>query len=217
MSEKQEQQFSIEEMKVRIAERVDKAIGNPIVASRLSELEKKLSEYDDKFIETGHRSADQIIEEDKIEAELVSHSALADNLVEFTEMVDQIGTKYSFDIGDVKKWAEDTVAHENAHANMSQVTGNDWVGYATLFYKNEDGGDPGFFPFVITKPKNEWGPKEVLTKDIERLNAPEMYGNKPSNSDVEDIAKTKEKLKKLEEREKQDAGRIASLKGELGI
>jgi len=172
--------FSLEKMRAEISTRIEQARNNPIAEARLVELEAELSKLTDDFIRIGSRDAGQISSEDAVENEILKSSAVADNIVEFKEMLGQLGATYGDAIKggneSAEKWAEDLLAHENAHANVAQETGHEWVGYGAVFIKDEAGRISSIQPLHFTKPKLEWGPREVIEKNIGVTQAPEKYG-----------------------------------------
>lgn len=207
------QQFSLEKMRHNIAGRIEAASSNPIAETRLAELEDQLEKFTDKLIDIGHRDDEQIASESAIEIEILRSSAVADNIVEFTEMLEQLSAKY----GAQHKWKEKFLAHENAHASVAQAMGHQWVGYATVFIKDEGGNLSSIQPLHFTKPKPEWGPKELISKNIEVTKAPEKYGDRLSPSDEQGLVRDMERLERIKLREEADSKRIAELRRELGI
>ncbi|MDO8482593.1 MAG: hypothetical protein Q7S86_02120 [bacterium] len=213
--------FSLEKIRKEIFQRIDVARNNPIARTRLVEIEKQLGRFIDTFLKNGQRDDAQIISENEIDREILQSCAVADNIVEFKEMLRQLAERYESAIGknneEAIKWAEDMLAHENAHANVAQATGHEWVGYAALFIKDEDGNLSSFQPLHFTKPKLEWGPRELITKSIEVIEAPEKYGNKLSEGDVESLAQDKQRLESIRVREEMDQRRISEIRKDLGI
>ncbi len=200
--------YPLEDMRARIANTIETARSNPISEERLKELEDRLEHLKKAFVERGSREEKETIEEDKIEKEILHSSALADNLVEFKEMLKQISEKYS----EPPEWVTDLLAHENAHANIAEITAHEWVGYATVFIKDETGQLSGIQPLHFLKPELSWEPKEAIQKSIEVLEAPEKYGNKLSPSDEENITKERELLEKIRLRQQSDLKRIAEIR-----
>lgn len=201
----------IEKMRAKVAERLKQARNNPISESRLMELEQKLDLGKDEFIETQHRSPDRVKEENMIEKEILRSSALADNLTEYTEMLQQIRTAY----GLTQEWANDLLAHENAHANVAQETGHEWVGYAAVFIKDSDGNLISIQPLHFTKPNLSWGPEEMIAKNIEVTKAPEVYVNKLSEGDELSLVEERRRLERIKMRKAPDEAKIEKLKIQL--
>ncbi len=199
-SQKTDSDLYLENMREKIATRLEFARNNPITLGRLLELEEKLAEFDKKFFNSGYRDTEQIIAENAIEKEILEHSAIADNLIEFKEMLKQLGQTYreqiENDYENIERWAEDLLSHENAHANVAQSLNHEWVGYVQIFYEDNN-GNIGIQPAHVTKPRWEWGPKEVLENTIRVVRAPEEYGNKLSDGDKIDLERANQRLKEM--------------------
>ncbi|MES2088329.1 MAG: hypothetical protein V4467_05075 [Patescibacteria group bacterium] len=200
-----------EGIKSIMAERIEAAKKNPIFESRLAILEDQLGKFKDEFVRTDRRSIEQIAQEDLILGEILKSSALADNIIEFREMLTQIATTY----GKPQEWITDLLAHENAHANVAAETGHEWVGYASVFIKNEAGNLSSIQPLHFTKPSLTWGAKESLEKEIDVLEAPDKYGNRASSFDRDDILKNRERLELIHAREQRDKDRMDEIRREL--
>lgn len=180
-------------MKEKVASLLEHASQHAIAGSRLEQLEEELGQIKEKFITNGYRTPEDNARDDEIEAELLQSSAVVKTLPEFDEMLSQIAEKYGLS----KEWAVDLKAHENAHANVSEITGHESLGYAAVFIKDEQGNLSNVQPLFFGKPNLEWGPQEAIEKDIQVLDAPRAYGNAPSEYDVADIAKNEERLRKI--------------------
>jgi len=84
----------------------------------------------------------------------------------------------------------DTLSHENAHANKAEQLGATHIGYKFVLIK-EDGG------FNVQPQANyyipdEWNKEKQNAVNIEITKAPEEYGNKMSHGDkryLEDLNK----------------------------
>jgi hypothetical protein len=211
IKEKIENKFSLEKTRDEISARIELASQNPIFENRLNELEDQLEKYTDQFVDSGEANAERDSEEKKIEDEILDSCALAHNLVEFKVMLEALSEKY----GNNYPWIEEYLAHENAHSNIASATDQEWIGYATLFIKDEYGNLTGIQPLSISKARPEWGPKEMLIKSIESTNAPKIYGDKLSEGDVQSINKNKERLQRILDREKEDKEKIEVLKNSL--
>lgn len=207
------EQFSLERVREEIIKRVETAIGNPISDERLGEIERELSKFNSVFIEKGFRDEEQNKAEKQLEEEILRSSALAENLFEFETMLNYLSERFGTQHG----WIDNYLAHENAHANVAEATGHESLGYATVFIKDNSGELVSIQPVHITKPQPEWGPKEVFSKNIEVLEAPEKYGDKLSDGDKADIVLSKQRLKEIEEREKKDKEKLEGVRKELGI
>lgn len=196
MSETQE--FNAEKMRSDIAERIRNAKDNALSEERLAEFEDKLRSYQDLFIKNGQRNPEDIAEEDQIEAEILRSSAVADTLNEFREVLEQIKANYFLG----EEWVNNLVEHENAHANVAQATGHEWVGYGAVFIKDANGQLSNIQPVHFTKPNLSWGPREVITKNIEVTEAPALYGNSLSEGDEKSVEEDQERLKRIDETRK---------------
>lgn len=207
------EQFSLEKVKEEIIKKIETAIGNPISDERLEEIERELARFNSIFIEKGFRDEEQDKAEKQLEEEILKSSALAENIVEFEIMLNYLSERF----GTQHDWIDNYLAHENAHANVAEATGHESLGYATVFIKDNSGELVSIQPVHITKPQPEWGPKEVFSKNIEVLEAPEKYGDKLSDGDRADIELSRQKLRKIEERENKDKEKLEEVRKELGI
>jgi hypothetical protein len=171
----EEQQNTLETLKQEIRQRLEKALDNPILRSRLNELLKEL----DKMRKKDYKSP---LTDQQIMDELLASSARADNLIEFQEMLRQLASHFNRP----KEWIEDTLAHENAHAAAALENGFEWMGYALLYIKNEV-GEVVVQPFFIQRASKDWSQKELHFKNLQVLNAPKLYGHTLSSFDEKDI------------------------------
>lgn len=213
MNENFPKQPSLEEIREGVIKKIEQASSNPISEDRLGEIENELKLSTDKFIETGKRSEEQLETEKRLEEEIFTASAIVDNLVEFRMMLDYLSEKFGSEHG----WVEKYLAHENAHVNIAEATEHEVVGYATVFIKDNNGELVAIQPLNFTKPQLEWGPEEMVKKNIETAEAPEKYGDKLSDGDKLDIALTKQRLEEIEKKKDIDKNRLAELRKELGI
>jgi hypothetical protein len=193
-----------EELTLRIKEKIDTAKANAILESRLEEIEKKMYEYSLRQDEEAHR------QEDLIEQEILSSSAVANDLTEFREVLGQIKQEYE----QTNEWAENMLVHENAHANVAEQTGHPWVGYTTLFIKDSNNRIVGIQPAFFTKSDRKWGKVETLMKRMAVTDAPRVYDNSPSEQDDLDLKKDNERLKEFE---KTEAKEVARVRESLGL
>lgn len=201
----------LEGMKLRVAEKLEKAIRNPMYESRLIELEEKLKHARDQFIKTGQREEGNDNQDDAIEVELLNSSAVVETLPEFQEMLHQLSVKF----GERHNWTANYLAHENSHANVAELTGHNLVGYATVFIKDAEGNLSGIQPLHFNKPDLRWAPEEMLMKSIEVTNAPETYGDTISEGDIESLKNDKESLLKV--REEKNKLRIREVRNKLDL
>jgi hypothetical protein len=200
-----------EQIKLKVSEKIENAINNPIYESRLIELEEKLKNTRDRFIKTGKRNAEDNAQDDEVESELMKSSAVVETLPEFKEMLNQLSVRF----GNQYNWINDYLAHENSHANIAESTGHDLVGYATVFIKDDQGNLSNIQPLHFNKPDLNWSPEEMLRKSIEVTNAPEVYGDKLSEGDMESLQNDKKSLAEIRERE--DKLRISEIRNDLGL
>lgn len=201
----------LEEMKSKVAEKLEKAINNPMFESRLIELEEKLKHVRDKFIKTGQREDIDNKQDDAIEAELLKSSAVVETLSEFQEMLNQLSVKF----GKEYNWIDNYLAHENSHANIAELTGHDLIGYAVVFIKDAEGNLSNIQPLHFNKPNLSWSPEEMLMRGIEVTNAPETYGDILSEGDIESLKNDNESLLKI--RKEKDKLRINQIRNSLGL
>jgi hypothetical protein len=205
--------YSPEDIRDKVLECIEKAKTNPISESRLIEIESLNNKLLNNFIERGYHTSDDIILEDLIEVEILKSTALASNLIEFKEMLEQIRLRFGLS----KEWATDLLIHENSHANVSESVDEEWVGYGAIFIKDENGELSNIQPLHISKPKIIWGPKETIVKKIQVLEAPTVYGNKLSEGDMSDIELNKHRLDKLMQKESEDEKKRDEIRSKLGL
>lgn len=187
-----------------IRTKIETARNNAIARTRLEELQREiliLGKRDD--IESFRR-------EDEIEREILNSSAIAKDITEFRELLRQIGVEYSLN----GEFVHDTLAHENAHANVAEVTGHEWVGYIALFLKNSEGQVDGIQPAFFLKNNRTWGKAETLMKRLAVTKAPKLYGNSLTDSDEGDIQRDEKRLKELEVTHSEEIKRVSR---ELGL
>lgn len=204
---------SLEALHKLMAERIESASNNPIKSDHLKELEQRLSLIADRYIETGAHNEKDTAEEAVIEAEILRSTAVAHTLAEFKILLDQLSTRY----GEQYQWTEKFLAHENAHANVAEATGHQWVGYGAVFIADTERQLSGIQVLHFTKTQLEWGPKEMLSKSIAVTEAPSVYGDTLSESDVMQIEANTKKLNELQKRQSKDTERLPDVKAEFGI
>lgn len=196
-----------EQLKSNVQKKLEHAKNRALLDSRLLELETQMAELSQSS------NSDRFQKEDKIQQEITSSSAVSDTLVEFREVLRQLTEEYG-EYGLDEKWAEDLLAHENAHANIAQATGHEWVGYLTTFIKDNEGRIVSIQPSHLTKSQKGWGYRESIVKHIEVLDAPRKYDNKLSSFDEQDIETDKKRLADLEKTHKEE---IDAVRKSLGI
>jgi hypothetical protein len=64
-----------EQIKLKVSEKIENAINNPIYESRLIELEEKLKNTRDRFIKTGKRNPGDNAQDDEVESELMKSNS----------------------------------------------------------------------------------------------------------------------------------------------
>jgi hypothetical protein len=193
-----------EHLALEVKQKIDNAKANAILESRLDVLEKEMVDY------AASPGDESYKKEDQIEQEILASSAVAKDITEFREVLRQIQEE----LGYTNDWTENLLAHENAHANVAQQTGHPWVGYTTLFIKDESNRIVSIQPAFFTKSDRNWGEVETLVKNMMVTDAPSVYGNSPSEFDVESLRINTEKLEALE---KTDAEEVARVKKSLGM
>ncbi|MFA7193489.1 MAG: hypothetical protein WC087_01050 [Candidatus Paceibacterota bacterium] len=201
----------IQEMKEEISGRLDRAINNPISEERFSELELQLQNLKENFLKKGYRESPEIDDEDSIEKEIFASSAIADTIVEFKEMLDQLGDRF----GKYRDWVGKYLAHENAHTNVAETLGYEKVGYATVFIKDENENLAFIQPLHFSKPQIDWGPRESLEKQLEVASAPEKYGDKLSDSDEANIEEYKKDLEELNQSDLDKEKELSEIRSRL--
>jgi len=124
------------------------------------------------------------LSDEEIEKEIIDSSVFVNNLVEFREVLRQI----AIICGESEIWIEDTLAHENAHANEAEVQGLDFRGYIALFVKDEFGKITGIQPACIIRTPKSFSHSDLLKSNEEVTLAPEKYGNELSDYDRKDLS-----------------------------
>ncbi len=84
---------------------------------------------------------------------------------------------------------EDTLAHENAHGNVTQKLGARHLGYKLLFMKNGE-GKLSFIPqasLYIPEEDEGWSKEKQSIVNYQVIRAPADYGNELSQSDIEKL------------------------------
>jgi hypothetical protein len=220
------EESDFEKIKVDIAKKLETAERNPLDVNRYQELEKQIADQKDKFFKEGIRSPEDLELDDKIKQEILSHGAIVKTVPEYGEMLDQVASQYSLG----KEWRDDLLAHENAHANVSQQLGYDEIGYGLFFIsEEEENSDPrniapkkknliSIQPAHIHEDPAHWPPIEVIENGIRTLEAPEKYGNEMSEADIaerDELIKRKEEVQALAETKRQQD--LAEVRKSLGI
>lgn len=195
---------TFEQTKVDIGKKIETAKNNPLDVNRYQELERQIVDQKNKFYKDGVKTPQDLELDEKIKQEILSHGAVVKTLPEYGEMLTQVSSQYNLG----KEWRDDLLAHENAHANVSEELGYDHIGYGLFFISEEEENfDPrniepkkkhliSIQPAHIHEDLERWSPIEVIENGIKTLEAPETYGNKMSEAD---IAERDELLKRKEE------------------
>lgn len=193
-----------QELKESVRQKISKAMSNPILGSHLRDLS-------DESGRIGGRSDKEAWDrEDQIQNEILESSVVADNLVEFREVLNQIAEMCGKD----EEFVTDLLAHENSHGNVAEATGHDWVGYIAVFVKDEAGKLVSIQPAHFLKSNRGWGKIETILKRIMVTDAPRIYDNALSQGDEEDLERDRAVIFEME---KTDAEEIARIKKELGM
>jgi len=180
-----------EKMKQEIAQKIEIAMTHPLSEERMESLDNELRTIKSRFVKEKVKDELTKKRENEIEKEILQSSVYVKTIVEFREVLMQLGDRF----GHAHNWIGKFLAHENAHANVSEQTGHDEGGYAVIFIKDDTGSLSHIQPLYISRPSASWGPQEMLLKEIEVLRAPEVYGDKLSESDKQDIESSEELLK----------------------
>lgn len=192
-----------EQLKESVRQKIEIARANAILDSRLEELKGEMYKYSSRQDEEAR------MQEDLIEKEILNSSVVAKDLTEFVEALRQIKEKYN----QTDAWAKTILAHENAHANVSEQTGHPYGEYFIIFIKDEN-NNIGIQPVYFNKPDRSWGEVEILIKRIATTDAPRVYGEELSPGDEEDLEKDRRRLEELEETNAEEIGRV---KKSLGV
>lgn len=189
-----DEQSGFESIRQEIARKIELASMNPLRTSRYLELEGIIRSQKDKFFSSGIKTPEDIELDQKIRDEIIASAAVVETVSEFEEMLAQVAEKYGF--GD--EWAKHMLAHENAHANVSEEVGFRQVGYGMFFLADDSGRLEAIQPAHIDEDPDSWTPLEVIDSGIRRIEAPAAYGNALSDADVEDREELLRIRKKLE-------------------
>ncbi len=171
---------AFEKIKEEIALKIERASANPLRTSRYLELEGQIKAQKDTFFATGAKTEEDLVLDEAIKQEIIGSAAVVDTIPEYTEMLTQISRKYGLS----EEWARDLLAHENAHANVSEQLGYDQIGYGTFFLSNDEGVLESIQPAHIHEEPNAWKAFEVIENGIKTLEAPQEYGNEMSEADI---------------------------------
>lgn len=189
-------------LKETVSAKIETAITNAIPRDKLFKLEDELDELGkSKNLEAYER-------EDEIERELMASCVVAETIVEFKEVLIQVGKMYN----KTEDWAEDLLAHENAHANVGEAVGYEVKGYIVLFSK-DNAGRIYSQPAVFSRSNRDWNTVEKAMKNIVMYEAPLKYGEVMSDGDIEMAERAHLKLKLFG---KVDPASVDRVKNELG-
>ena len=220
------QENTFEQIKLEITKKVEAAKNNPLDINRYQELEKQIVDLKDKFFKSGSKSQEDLEIDEKIKQEILSHGAIVQTLPEYGEMLNQVASQYNLG----KEWRDDLLAHENAHANVSQELGYDQIGYGLFFIsEDEENLDPrniapkkknliSIQPAHIHEDPTHWPPIEVIENGIKTLEAPETYGNEMSEADIaerDELIKRRGEVSKLTEEKRQRD--LSEIRKSLGL
>lgn len=131
---------------------------------------KKATKTFDKWYYSDNRSHDEELE--AIQDAIMNSSITVQTLAEYRMVLENMTNPAE---------AEEILAHENAHANIAQSLGADFIGYSLLICKDGDefvfrGGAPYRLP-------KEWSAEKKKAAHIRIYNAPEEYGEELSPTD----------------------------------
>lgn len=171
-------------LREKVSTNIEVAMNNAITRERLFVLEDELDKLG------RGRSDEALAREDKIEQEMLTSSVTAETLAEFKEVLTQVGKMHRKS----EEWAEEVLAHENAHANVGEAVGYEMKEYIVLFSKDEAGGIYSQ-PAVLSKSNKNWGTIEKAMRDILIYEAPQKYGEVMSHDDTEMAERAHLKLK----------------------
>src|SRR5258708_37438895 len=136
-----------DEIRKKASLRIRKAKSHPMSPERLSAIEKQFAELHSGFVHKGAQDAEATKQEDLIRAEIINSSAIAHDLAEFKAILKEL---VSYGPGLHVDLIYDWLSHENAHANVAQATGHNFIGYGILFLK--EGNRIGVQPFCLYDP-----------------------------------------------------------------
>jgi len=200
----------VEQMRKEMRSRVKQARNNPITRDRLQQLEEQFNKLYKNFIGRGVQDQGDIEEDIKLVTELKEHCAVADNLVEFRMVLEEVFSNISEQYR--KKVVEDILSHENAHVNSGEASGHKFDGYAVLFIQSQFSIETTQ-PFCVIDPDPSWGAREFLERHLYVTIAPATYGNRLSFGDERNLSVYLAELKELDEKE-QRAKQIITFKNQ---
>lgn len=122
----------------------------------------------------------------KLDAEIKKHIIVVKTLIEYKTLLQKIAPS------DV---LYDTLAHENAHANVAESLGVNLNGYAIVVSKNKDSFV--YQPYVDYEVPTSWDLKRQIETNIKIAEAPREYGNRLAPDDAERVEELKRQLKIL--------------------
>lgn len=188
---------SFEKIKVDISKKIEAAISNPLKTSRYIELDDTVKSQQQKFFKLGSKSPEDLELDNQITGEILKSGAIVETLPEYKELLNQVSKK--FNLGE--EWENDLIAHENAHANVSEELKYEQVGYGTFFLSNDEGVLESIQPAHVHIEPNSWSPIEVIENGIKTLEAPKEYNNEMSEADISErdqLISQREEIRKKE-------------------
>lgn len=168
--------FTIETIKESVSKRLDAVKAKAITFDEARETIEQI----DALSNTPGKRSKQI---DALRETLRNSSVTVETLPEFRALLELV---FGVDSPDV----QETLAHENAHANVVQQENAIFTGYSLLVAK--DGEEYNFLPGTDYETPKGWSVKKRTEVYGKILNAPDEYGNELSETD-------KLRLSKLEE------------------
>jgi hypothetical protein len=118
---------------------------------------------------------------DELDAKVTRATVLCDNTNDFKYALEYFGVNDPID----------TLAHENAHANKAEQLGVEFEGYFLKMIKAPDGHyivDIGAYCNMDNK-EEEWSVMKQKEASIQIIRAPDEYGNKMSQDDIDKLDK----------------------------
>lgn len=198
---------SFENLKEEISRKIEAAKSNPLKVSRYLELEETIKKQKDKFFELGVKNEEDLLVDKKVKDEILASGAIVKTIPEYRELLEQVSRQYGLG----EDWVVDLLAHENAHANVSQELEYDQIGYGTFFLSDDEGNLESIQPAHVHEEPGSWSPIEVIENGITSLEAPKAYGNEMSEADISERDEFVVEREKIRQRE------LEEVRSKLGL